>query len=26
MARVDKFSITSNIYEQIGKMLNRWVR
>tara|TARA_Y100001937_G_scaffold115954_1_gene167341 strand:- start:116 stop:952 length:837 start_codon:yes stop_codon:yes gene_type:complete len=23
MARVDKFSITSNIYEQIGKMLNR---
>lgn len=23
MARVDKFSITSNIYEQIGKMLDR---
>ena len=23
MARVDKYSITSNIYEQIGKMLDR---
>ena len=23
MARVDKYSITSNIYEQIGKMLER---